>query len=275
MAAILNGGCHVEQTMKRFGKCDLLIYARKLASDLKLARDKKAHVDGCGRCQQTTSHQFKFRRLSDRLQVVDDLVAAVFGTYELLEMILLLTNLHDLVRVQRVSKTFKAIIDRSARIRQALFLEPMQQRENVRSPRNAVSHLSKIQRGPWKLTYHNTHITEAKPGHEFYMKFELNESFCSRAKPLALMELPFAHGSWQDMRVCCAMVDRITITLFIKSSPRRRLIGSFQCDGATLTIGEVQEKLQVMYAKTVASESWRDYVDHKQTYKKNVQTIEP
>ncbi|KAK4888327.1 hypothetical protein LTR27_012778 [Elasticomyces elasticus] len=50
--------------------------------------------------------------------------AKVLGTYELLEMILLHLPLRQLLLCQRVGRAFKAVVDRSASIRQALFLEP-------------------------------------------------------------------------------------------------------------------------------------------------------
>ncbi|KAK5702980.1 hypothetical protein LTR97_003926 [Elasticomyces elasticus] len=50
--------------------------------------------------------------------------AKVLGTYELLEVILLHLPLRQLLLCQRVNRAFKAVIDRSASIRKALFLDP-------------------------------------------------------------------------------------------------------------------------------------------------------
>ncbi|KAK5688067.1 hypothetical protein LTS10_000045 [Elasticomyces elasticus] len=50
--------------------------------------------------------------------------AKVLGTYELRETILLHLPLRQLLLCQRVSRAFKAVVDRSASIRKALFLEP-------------------------------------------------------------------------------------------------------------------------------------------------------
>ncbi|KAK4896686.1 hypothetical protein LTR49_028101 [Elasticomyces elasticus] len=50
--------------------------------------------------------------------------AKVLGTYELLEVVLLHLPLRQLLLCQRVNRAFKAVIDRSASIRKALFLDP-------------------------------------------------------------------------------------------------------------------------------------------------------
>ncbi|KAK3631456.1 hypothetical protein LTR56_016820 [Elasticomyces elasticus] len=52
------------------------------------------------------------------------LAAKVLGTYELLETILLHLPLRQLLLCQRVNRAFKDVVNRSAPIRKALFLEP-------------------------------------------------------------------------------------------------------------------------------------------------------
>lgn len=50
--------------------------------------------------------------------------AAVLNTYELLEAIILELPMQQILDIRRVSKTWKAIIDRSKPLRTKLFLEP-------------------------------------------------------------------------------------------------------------------------------------------------------
>lgn len=51
--------------------------------------------------------------------------AKVFDTYELLEMILYELSTKDLLLSQRVSKLWKAVVDSSAKLQQALFFQPI------------------------------------------------------------------------------------------------------------------------------------------------------
>ncbi|KAK4549688.1 hypothetical protein LTR36_004989 [Oleoguttula mirabilis] len=69
--------------------------------------------------------------------------------------------------------------------------------------------------------------------------------------------------------------DRVTIELYAKSTPRRKMLSLDQWTVGTVTIGAVQEMLQEMRTQTVVSGDWRDYVDHRPTYKQNVRTTKP
>ena len=268
MAAISDGQSLSRLTTELYGKCDLEHYARMLRRDLSYARDMQAYADLCRqRNAPCTNEPTLELRLRGCLRRFDNLAAAVFGTYELLEIILLYTWPRTMVALQRVSKAFKVIVSTSLSIRRALFLEPPRQ---VCAP--AANRLffnpHKLQLGPWKLTRYGPRKLLAPIGFELVLDYELLDDFCSRAKPLNEEDAVPRSESWRTMLLSQPLRERVTVRLYPKAM--RYVIKRVIYERGDITMGVVQEALQYMYVCTVASEDWRDYVDHRMAFKKNV-----
>lgn len=276
MAEISDGLSLAQITTNVYGKCELYEYARMLGRDLRLARDTKAYAEQFPGRHPTRMYppalprRFK-ERLTRRLARIDNLLADVLGTYELLELILH-TNTGDLVVAQRVNKTFKAVIERSIQAQRKLFLMTTDaQREPGRPELNW--HTQEVQLGPWKIaSYYECRNTPGS-GVQLVLEYALCDDFYSRAKPLAMMSKQYAHGSWRNMLCSRQLPNSVRVKLYTKS--KKQLIDRIILDRGAVTMGEVQGCLQAMYTATVASEWWRDYVDHKQTFEKNVPAVRP
>lgn len=256
-------------TLELYGKSEIKHYARMLRRDLICARDILTYTDSCNISRRTITYDpAMVSRVRQRLATFDDLAASVFGTYEIVEMILLHTWTTTMVAMQRVSKTFNTIITTSRSIRRALFLEPPAGPCEPVVNRMFANNPRKLQLGPWRMLYHRPHVHPERPGHELVLHCELDDDFCSRAKPLDDISRGVRMQAWRNMVFSQPLCDRVQIKLQRKKG--RLLIQTLDFDRGDVTMGEAQDSLREAFNATVASEDWRDYVDYRETFKKNI-----
>lgn len=280
-------------------------HARMLGFDLREARDLKLHIERRRENRESCRYSSEYyRQLSTRLQLADDAIRSVLETYELLEMILLHLPMRRMLLAQRVSKATRTIIQRSIHLQRALYLLPAPL--SARTPsltlqptlNNVIYSRWMPQLGPWTLdTRFIKRRTEEAPTTDLHLHFKVAYDHYSRAKPIDKIPSRFPTGSWTRMLLTQPACDRIILCLLAKSG--RRMAGAvigktradilmFATSGSRvavvemeksilelLTLGDIQELLQGMYMASAASKNWREYADHKLTFKKNIDGIQP
>ncbi|KAK5688825.1 hypothetical protein LTS10_000803 [Elasticomyces elasticus] len=205
----------------------------------------------------------------DELERSDLLANALFTTYELLEMVLLHLPIHDLLNARAVDKTFLAVIGRSQKLQRLLHLrtDTVQRQSHELPILNKTFNRTFPQLGPWKLIEYGYEAV-GDGTYDLALYFDLNDDTYSRSKALALCDGITSPGLWQNMYLTRPVCRTVEVVLKHRGSPDRVVASSILLD-AEVTMEDVQSTLQVMYNETVASENWRDHIDHTYTFTKN------
>ncbi|KAK4896650.1 hypothetical protein LTR27_005570 [Elasticomyces elasticus] len=202
-----------------------------------------------------------------RLRQIDALIDRVFTTYELLEMILLQSPQRDLLLASGFSKPFQNIISRSQAIQHALCMRvgTVQATEDDCEPEwNMLICNNSLQVGPWCYQENYPGIP-ATPGEgELEIQYTLDDHYFSRARSLPWVGSPASlyaeAGSWQKMYLTRNTYQSVGVTLFHQGEDTPCSHHVF--DDGQVTMGELQEVMRNMFNSTIASNLWREYVDH-------------
>ena len=268
MASISTGESLSSLALKLYGDCKHKHYARMLRRDICCAREMLAYVDHChkwrlkGNLDSTAEN-----RVRGRLVAFDKVAGAVLNTYELLEMILLFSWPKTIIALQRVSTTFRTVIANSRRLRRATYQEPPPE-ACVPVVNRLFYHPSKLQLGPWSTICYGPRRTGDGSKQEMIISFELNDSFYSRARPLSEVPDNVKIQSWRSMMLSQPLCDRIIVRLYSRNA--QQVLERLEIERGNVSMGEVQDVLREMYARTVSSKDWRLYGDHHETFKKNI-----
>ncbi|KAK3633382.1 hypothetical protein LTR56_015796 [Elasticomyces elasticus] len=243
-------------------------HAKDLTEDLLASRDFVAcyaiHRDSA-RKQPVVGHFAPM--VARRLRQIDALIDRVFTTYELLEMILLLLPQRDLLLASGVSKAFQNIISRSQAIQHALCMRvgTVQATDDDCEPEwNMLICDNSLQVGPW--IHHDSWPSVPGPldAVKLEISYMLDDDHFSRAPFLPSADstesLYMNAGSWEKMYLTRNTYQSVAVTLHHQgdATPSTRYV----FDNGQVTMGELQEVMRVVLNSTIASNLWREYIDH-------------
>ena len=67
--------------------------------------------------------------------------------------------------------------------------------------------------------------------------------------------------------------DQVSLTIYTKG--RKHCLKEILIEEKEIRVGDLVDQLNATYEATVASEKWRDYVNHKSTFEKHIDSIVP
>ena len=187
----------------------------------------------------------------------------VFGIPELLEKILLYLSFKELFLVQRISKTFQAMINRSTPIRQAMLLETSSQRIVPEDPHGSLNDYHPTHFNPLlRITPH--HLCQTLPVFNYFSITTHPIQRDSTCAQLWLKQhvLPFQmkvdkDASWHKTKMIVSegfdalRLEAVPFFAYAKS----RVYCDFKAD---VTLGEVADRLQeFLESRGQATGGWR------------------
>lgn len=211
---------------------------------------------------------------------------AVFGTHELLEMILSqLPSLNVLV-LRRTNRTWDSVVSNSIQMQSDLYFLPSPKTDEseidinpLLASRDSCAAIWSGDGGsPWtfetcwvyweynaeKLTKCLSEglSTELYAGKEPIFKLTVSFNWCETAPAEPMESFPerLTKGSWRNMRLSRHPAARIVIDLSSSSSDRVSGIVKRMTLPPGCTIGDVVDWLSMEYTTTVASDNWSVYV---------------
>lgn len=252
----------------------LYVLARLLAADINQAR---AWVSKQDRSHRDISKKMnRYERMTTRLQSFDTVVRCVFETYEIVEMIMYQLPKWDMVAVQRVNKTLRAISIRSPRIQRALCFTPTppatSQVERTFVPRfnPLLKTFLKADEAPWTFLGPACYKS-AEHASVLCLRYAIAQDLLSRQTPIEQYPALFTEGTWKRMLVSPRPYDQVHLKLYAHS--RKLVIREEVFENGAMNFDEVQQWLQGAYTDTAASEKWLWYLDPEYKFIPNVGAV--
>ena len=194
---------------------------------------------------------------------------AVFNTHELLERILLELPIIDTLRLRRMNRAWRHIVNTRPALQRKLYYRPTPTKHDATCvPRRAdINPLLKTSHPIWSTTksdpWHLRSITRTAVVDEnntfqlpaIELDFTLNDIYCRRYDHISSYGNRATRGSWRRVLITQTPSARIMARLSNHRSDRYKYINT-QWFPASSTLGEVCDWLEKTYMETVGAEEW-------------------
>lgn len=187
-------------------------------------------------------------------------------------MVLVQLPMGPLLRAQRISKTFRDVIQRSLHLQRALYFlaaPPTQNgvlAEPVQNPLRMKKKFPKPTRRPWKLKSWACYKSGLGSHYELELDLQTTRNYCSRGKSID----SYKHGSPDESWRMLLFQPPPAITQFLLLDKNDRDIHGGWGMNQACTQDDMLSAGDKLYMNTVGSEDWRRYTTVKDTTSKTI-----